>query len=261
MEADVITDWEDAWANGPHIPGGAEYPARWAQAAADFRSTAIMRDGIFWPEGTPKGLAVVIHGGWWVRFSPDDWSHLAAGALARGWAVLIPRYTLAPGARIAQIGQQVAGAIAAAAAQIAGPVVLTGHSAGGHLTARMVSAQTPLPPEVLTRVARTVPVSGLFDLRPLMRLAVNAQLQIDPAEAMAESPPLLGPASLAPMIVWVGAAERTPFLWQSRAMAATWALLGAPTRLVEERGRHHFDIVEGLTDPTSQMTEALVGGL
>lgn len=261
MEADVITDWDDAWANGAHIPGGSDYPARWAREAAAFRATARFSGGIFWPEGTPKGLVVLIHGGWWVSFSPDDWSHLAAGAVARGWAVAMPGYTLAPQARITQIGGQVAAAIIAAAAQVAGPIVLSGHSAGGHLAARMLAKGTPLPPEVLTRVVRAVPISGLFDLRPLLRLAVNRKLRLDQAEALAQSPPLLGPASPAPMTVWVGAAERAPFLWQSRAMAATWALLGVPTCLVEEAGRHHFDIVEGLTRPASPLLDAVVGAL
>ena len=41
-----------------------------------------------------------VHGGYWLRFDRDMWSHLAAGAVARGWACAIPSYTLAPEARI-----------------------------------------------------------------------------------------------------------------------------------------------------------------
>lgn len=260
MEAIVITDWDDAYANGPHIPGGADYPARWAADAAAFRATATLRDGIFWPEGRPKGLLAFIHGGWWVSFSPETWSHLAAGAVARGWAVALPGYTLAPGARIAAIGRQVAAGIEAAAGLVEGPLVLSGHSAGGHLCARML-CDGGLSPAVQARVARSVPISGLFDLRPLMGLAVNEKLRLDEAEAQAESPLLRRPAVRAPMTVWVGADERLPFLWQSRAMANVWAGLGVPTRLHEAPERHHFDVVGEMAEADSDLTEALIGGL
>lgn len=257
----VITDWDDAYANAVHIPGGAAYPARWAAEAAAFRSTARVRDGLFLPDGPPKGLAVFIHGGWWMQFGPDDWSHLAAGAVARGWAVLIAGYTLAPHARVGDMARQVAGAITDAAARVAGPIAIAGHSAGGQLCARMLCAGGPLPEAVLGRVAASLPISGLFDLRPLIRLAANRTIGIDAAEAAAESPALLIPAIRAPMTVWVGADERVPFLWQSQMMAAAWAGLGVPVRHVVEPGRHHFDVIEGLTRPGSAMTEAWLGRL
>lgn len=257
----AIIDWDDAYANAVHIPGGAAYPARWQREAAAFRATARFRDGLFWPEGAARGLAVFIHGGWWVSFSPLSFSHLAAGAVARGWAVLLPGYILAPQARIGAIGRQVAAAIAEAAGRVPGPVVLSGHSAGGQVCARMLCADGLLPPAVQGRVARSVPISGLFDLRPLMGLTANADLRIDPAEAAAESPPLLLPGSRAPMTVWIGADERQPFLWQSAMMAAAWAGLGVPMRHVVEAGRHHFDVIEGLARPDSPLTRALVGDL
>ena len=32
-----VTDWDDAYANAPHIPGGAGFPDRWAAEAGAFR--------------------------------------------------------------------------------------------------------------------------------------------------------------------------------------------------------------------------------
>ena len=46
-------------------------------------------------------LVVFVHGGYWLRFHRDIWSHFAQGLTARGWAVAMPSYTLAPEARIA----------------------------------------------------------------------------------------------------------------------------------------------------------------
>ncbi|MRX49323.1 alpha/beta fold hydrolase [Paracoccus sp. S-4012] len=260
MEA--ITDWDDEYRNSEHIAGGAEFPARWERDAAAFRQTATGREGIFWPEGTPRGLAVFVHGGYWMRFSPAHFSHLAAGPLARGWAVAMPGYTLAPEQRISAITRQVAEGIAAAAAKVEGPVVLSGHSAGGHLATRMLCADEPLPQAVAARVVRCVPVSGVFDLRPLLRLELNAVLHLDLAEARAESPALLEAARTdVPLTVWVGADERPEFLRQSALMANVWRGQGLAIRHREEPQRHHFDVIEDLADADSGLTEALVGGL
>ena len=105
------------------------------------------RFDLFLPEGTAKGLVVYIHGGYWVRFDKSSWSHLANGALAHGYAVAMPSYTLCPQARISGIVSEVGAAITEAARMIAGPIHLTGHSAGGHLATRMIAATSPLPPK------------------------------------------------------------------------------------------------------------------
>ncbi len=244
-----IDDWDDAYANTPHIPRAEAYPDRWAREAADFRATANLRDGLFWPQGTPRGLAVFIHGGYWMKFDPDFWSHLAAGALARGWAVQIPGYPLAPEARISRITAEVGAAIADAASRVAGPIVLSGHSAGGHLASRMVCRGGPLPEAVAARVVHCLPISGLFDLRPLLNTAMNATLQLDLAEAVAESPALMIPRAGTRISAWVGGGERGEFLRQSALIANIWAGLGARTENIVEPDRHHFSILDGLADP------------
>ncbi|WP_022705987.1 alpha/beta hydrolase [Paracoccus zeaxanthinifaciens] len=251
-----VTDWDDAYANGAHIAGAADYPARWTAAAQAFRDLHPPVEGagdLFLPLD-PKGLMVFIHGGYWMRFGPRDWSHLAAGALARGWACLMPRYDLAPKARIAQMTRQVAQAIAGAG--VDGPIAITGHSAGGHLAARMV-CEGVLPRDVAARVTACVPISPLSDLRPLMRTAMNETLNIDPPEALSESPALLTPLPL-PVTTWVGGAERPELIRQARLLADAWAGLGAATECVIDPGRHHFDVIEGLTRPDSPLMNRLL---
>lgn len=257
-----VTDWDDAYANTIHIPQGETYPDRFAAAAAAFRETArvepLGRGHLFLPEAVPQGLVVFIHGGYWLHSDPSYWSHLAAGPLARGWAVAMPGYPLAPSVRIAQITALVARDVTEAAGRIPGPIALTGHSAGGHLAARMICDDGTLPDAVAARVARSVPISGLFDLRPLMRTAMNATLHLDLAEAVAESPALLIPRPGIPVTAWVGGAERPEFLRQSRLLADIWAGLGAATECVIDPGRHHFDVIEALAEPESPLTRALL---
>jgi acetyl esterase/lipase len=269
----MIDDWDDAYANAAHIPEGDDYPPRWEALARAFRATmgGRLREGIPYgghprqrfdlllPEGAPRGLAVFVHGGYWKAFDRGTWSHLAAGPLARDWAVAIPGYVLAPEARIAAITAMVAEAIAAAAGEVAGPIRLAGHSAGGHLVTRQVCTDSRLPPAVAERVDRVVPISGLHDLRPLLRLTMNEALRLDAAEAAEESPALLTPRPGARVHAWVGDRERPEFVRQTTLIANIWTGLGAETAQTIEPRRHHFDVIEGLMHPGSGLVEAVVG--
>ena len=173
-----------------------------------------------------------------------------ADALARGWACAMPSYTLAPDARIGAMTAEIAQAVRAAAGRVAGPVVVTGHSAGGHLAARMGCADQTVP------VARVVPISPLADLAPLMQTDMNATLAIDPAEADRESPARLALRAGVQAHVWVGGQERPAFLWQARTLSEAW---NCPWTV--EAGRHHFDVIDGLTDPNSALMAACLDGL
>lgn len=260
-------DWEDAFANAPHIPGGEDYPDHWRATAQTFRATATGRTDIvygdaerarldlFLPEVRTRGLLVFVHGGFWLAFDKSYWSHLAVGPLALGWAVALPSYTLTPDARIGQITTQVGQAITRAAELVDGPIHLAGHSVGGHLVTRMVCDDSPLASNVSDRIKRVVSISGLHDLRPLQLHSMNATLQLDPAEAAAESPVLRCPRRDVAVTAWVGAAERPEFLRQSSLLAEAWQI-----PLVADPGRHHFDVIEGLTDPEHPLTRCLVEG-
>lgn len=256
-----ITDWDDAYANGAHIPGAEAYVPRWTAAAAAFRAAhppqPLGRGHLFLPKDQPRGLMVFIHGGYWMRFDPTLWSHLAQGALAAGWACAMPGYPLAPEARIAQMTRIVADQLAQAAAQVAGPIAVTGHSAGGHLAARMICPGV-LPDDLAARVTACVPISPLTDLRPLLRTALNDTLHLDEAEAWAESPALLTPRPGIPVTTWVGGMERPEFIRQARLLADIWAGVGAATDCVIDPGLHHFNVIEALSRPDSPLMRRLL---
>jgi len=269
-----ISDWNDAYANGPNIPGGERWPQAWVAPAQAYRDELVGRDratldivygdrprnrlDLFLPEGKPSGLVVFVHGGFWRALDKSFWSHLARGSVERGYAVAMPSYRLCPEIRIADITREVAAAIARAAAMIEGPLLLTGHSAGGHLVTRMISATSPLAESVRARIHNTVSISGVHDLRPLMKTAMNGDLRIDDAEAQTESPALLQPVPGARLTCWVGASERPEFLRQNALLANIWIGLGAQTRAIEEPGRHHFNVIDGLADPHHPLLQTLL---
>ena len=263
-------DWDDAYANGAHIPGAAEFPPRWERAAASFRNSLGDRaetgisygDGtrqvadLFLPEGNAKGLAVFVHGGYWMKFGNAYWSHLSAGALAHGWAVAMPQYTLCPEVRISNITAEIGQAVTELATRIDGPILLAGHSAGGHLVTRMVCSDSPLPGPVAERISHVLSISGVHDLRPLLRTEMKDGLRLDDAEAIAESPALAEPRTKARLTCWVGADERPEFVRQNALLANIWTGFGVETRCVEQPGKHHFDVIDALADPEDEMVRA-----
>jgi alpha-beta hydrolase superfamily lysophospholipase len=214
---------------------------------------------LFFPERESFGLVVFVHGGYWKAFDKSFWSHLAEGSLARGYGIAIPSYTLCPNARIVEITKEIAAAIERAATEIRGPISLCGHSAGGHLVTRMICHTSPLREATASRVALTLSISGLHDLRPLMATAMNDVLRIDSDEALTESPALLAPRPRQRVVAWVGADERPEFIRQSGILEMMWRGFDARIALVEEPRRHHFNVIDGLVDPGHVLTKALVG--
>ncbi|MGB5559944.1 MAG: alpha/beta hydrolase [Paracoccaceae bacterium] len=266
-------DPDIAYENASFIPDAAAYPERWQTEARAWReaqhdigrarlnlaygTTERQRLDLFLPAGRPGGLLIFIHGGYWRMFERQCWSHFAAGATARGWVVAMPSYTLAPQARIRDITAEIANAVTHTAGLAPGSIVITGHSAGGHLAARMVCRDVALPDAVAARIKRVVPISPLSDLRPLMQTKMNDDLRLDAAEAGTESPALQRALRDIPVTVWVGAEERPAFLDQARWLADAWP----NAKLHVDPGRHHFDVIDGLCDPGSPLMCALLGGL
>ncbi len=259
-----MTDMDDAYANGAYIKGAADYVPRWAQAAEAFRDSlgARARLGLsygpsermaldmFRPEGVEQGTLIFVHGGYWLKFDRSYWSHLAAGALARGWAVAMPSYDLCPSVRIAGITQQICQAVIEVAGGSTGPISLAGHSAGGHLVSRML-APGMLPEVVRARLTHVVPISPVADLEPLLRTSMNAEFGMDAGMARAESP-VHQPKPEVPVTVWVGGAERPAFLDQAQMLADAWGCAHVVTP-----DEHHFNVIDALVDPDSDLIARL----
>jgi acetyl esterase/lipase len=269
-----LIDWDDAYTNAAYIPDGDSYPSRWLKLAEAYRQSLgahgrsklniaygagdRQKYDLFKPAGSANGLMIFIHGGYWLRFDRSYWSHLAQGAVDSGWSVAMPSYTLAPEASVAQITREVARAVTGIADEHAGPIVLAGHSAGGHLASRMLCRNSPLPASVQSRIGHVMSISGLHDLRPLLRTAMAAKLFRSDEEAAAESPALLEPATGARIACWVGTEERPEFLRQNDLLANIWTGLGADMQCRHASGRHHFNVIDDLSDAGSEMLRCLL---
>lgn len=268
-----MIDWDDAFNNMGYVPGAKDLPAQWSAAASAYRQEMAQagrltedlaygegpreRMDLFAPAGDRSGLVVFVHGGYWRMFDKSFWSHLAAGCVARGWTVALPSYPLAPEARISEITGAIGRAVARAAKRVPGPIRLAGHSAGGHLVARMICPGA-LPGDVAARLVRVVSISGLHQLGPLVKTEMNATLRLTPEEARAESPAALEPLKTVHLTAWVGAQERPEFLRQTRLIEEVWGLKGADVSAVYDPGHHHFSVIEALARPDSSLTDEIL---
>ena len=260
---------DDAYENRLHIPNADRHLAAWPMDAATFRELHPDCDrhrayaaadraayDLFLPAGgleAARGIVGIVHGGYWVALSKDDFSHLASGMLDRGWAVAMIGYTLAPQARIAEITREIAAAVTALGAIGAGPLRLAGHSAGGHLVTRMMCQDVTLGAAAMDRLDRVVSISGIHDLRPLQTLAKNDLWRLDDDESVRESSVLQRPRHNIDLVCVAGADERPEFIRQNALLPLVWQGLGVPGQCQLLAGHNHFTIIETLTDPQSQL--------
>lgn len=164
----------------------------------------------FYSDEEYKGTIIFLHGGYWQFCDKQDFSFIASTPLSLGFDVVLVEYTLAPDASLADICQQIGVALDAIAQRVKArgdkPVYLTGHSAGGHLAA--LWQHHPV-------VQAVFPISGIFELQPLLTSYVNQQLQLTTQQIVALSPARNIPASLKPMVLFYGVAELPELIGQS----------------------------------------------
>ncbi|WP_425826802.1 alpha/beta hydrolase [Streptomyces fractus] len=211
--------------------------------------------------GRPRPALVVVHGGYWRMLSRHDTAFMARALADAGVATVSVDYSLAPDADLEEIVRQVRAAVAwvhchgAAYGLDPDRIVVAGSSAGGHLAAAAMcggwQAALGLPGDV---VKAGLPISGLFDLRPLVDSFANEWLHLDEARAAVLSPllapPPEGPAPRA--VVAVAEHDGSGFLAQSRSFHAAWSR-HADSELLVVPGRHHYDVFLDLADSNSAL--------
>ena len=205
------------------------------------------------PAADPNAPCLVfIHGGYWQRNSREQFAGLIAGPHAMGWSAAIPGYTLAPDASLTEIAAEIAAALDWLGAHgpahgISGPVVLSGWSAGGHLTAYCLGH--PL-------VRAGLAISGIFELGPLRDTMLNERLRLTDVE-IATLSPLRLPMTGKPLAIAYGTAELPPLVSDSRALHARRSQAHLPGPLLPVPGGDHFTIVHALRDRDGMLTRAL----
>jgi acetyl esterase/lipase len=259
-------DFEAEYNNRARVPDHPAHIAGWQRDAAAYRETARCdldvaygpgerhRLDLFHPQTADTGGPIVlfIHGGYWQAFDKSSSSHLARGANERGLTVAVPSYTLAPAATLAEIIAEIEMAADFIMQRTGRPIVATGHSAGGHLAACLMARRPQQRP-----VRAAMPISGLFDLPPLVPTSINKGLGLTIEEAHRLSPIEWTPPKSGHLVAVVGGAESSEFLRQSRAIVGEWGKAGVTARYHEVAGAHHFNVIAGLADPADPLVNIL----
>jgi acetyl esterase/lipase len=209
------------------------------------------------PCGTPGAPTLAyIHGGYWQTNDKEPYAFLGESLLPAGFNFALIEYTLAPAARLDAIVGEVRAAVAWIidhAAEHGGDprrVFVSGHSAGGHLTAMAMTDP---------RVAGGVAISGIYDLEPIRLNYLNDKLRLDQSEAERNSPLLHMPARPAPLVVTVGLGELPELIRQSTEYAEAWRKQGLAGRYLPLERHDHFSILEELARPDGAILAALKG--
>lgn len=259
------------------VSNAADYAGKWAEMAEATRLKLEHRANLaygphprewidFFPARTPKGCVVFIHGGYWRSFSKDSFSWAADALVPAGFSVAVINYPLCPEVTIDAIADACQRAVAYLWREVLsgverGRLIVTGHSAGGYLTARLLLTDWRTFGLERQIFCGGVPVSGVFELEPLLQTSINEQAQLNSEDAKAWSvrPAALGREALegVKIAVCVGGLESHEFKRQSREFALA---TGVPEALfIESPNRHHFDVIEDIRDKKSALFRAVSG--
>ena len=251
-------DLEKEYNNRARVPDNPAIIASWAGESAAYRQIKPPQairygDGerhVFDLFEAGDGPCVMyVHGGYWQALDKSFHSIHARGLNELGVSVAVPSYDLCPNVRIGDIVENIRAACVTLNQTTGAPVIVSGHSAGGHLAACMLATESHVP--------AAYAISGVFELAPLTATSLNEKLLLDAAEAEALSP-ILWPAPEGKTLdAVVGEIESGEFLRQSADMVRAWGNDGVETRYEEIADANHFTVIAPLTDPRSAMCERI----
>jgi arylformamidase len=208
---------------------------------------------------------VFIHGGYWRAMDKREHAFPALAFAPAGITLISVNYALAPNVSLTEIVRQCRAALiwvyrnAPFFGGDRSRIYVSGHSAGGHLTAMMLATDwTGLAPDMPADLVKGgCPISGLYDLEPIRLSYLNADLRLDQHEAAENSPVLLEPSGAQWMIVTAGGLESAEFHRQQSGLIDKWRVAGLEIEAVESPGKHHFNVVTQLADSDSLLFSAI----
>jgi arylformamidase len=218
-----------------------------------------------YPAGDGAPILMYVHGGYWTRRTSTEFGFVARGPVSRGVATVVTNYALCPDVTMDEVVRQTRAAVAWVyrnAQSFDGDperIHVAGHSAGGHLTAMLLSTEWEddygLPADVIK--SATV-ISGLFDLAPFPYTYLQPKLQLTWDQVRRNSPILHIPDGAPPLLVAYGEGEPAEMIRQSEDYLAAWKSeeLEGDRRILY--GKNHYDVIDGFLDGDSPLCSAIL---
>ena len=254
---------EREYNNRALVPEHPAFFARWERDSKFVRETlpctldlpygpdALHRVDLF-RAADPRGTLVFIHGGYWRSLDKSMFSWLASPWVAAGINVAMPNYRLCPAVRIEDIVDDALAAVnwlfeSAGRNEFSMErVVVSGHSAGGHLTAALFAAERERLAFDPARIAGGVPISGIFDFEPMRLFSFNSDFALDAAAVERLAVHKRKPTISAPLVIAAGAAESSEFRRQSMLLADAWSPQVRSLLMLPDL--NHFSVVDAFAE-------------
>jgi arylformamidase len=254
------------------VPDNAKWVDHWVQESERARATMTChldrRYGespgetidIFPARKGDGSCMMFIHGGYWRSRDKRDFSFLAPAWVDAGVSLAVTNYDLCPNVTVEEIVRQMLRASrwlwlhAEEYGMDEDRLYVSGHSAGGQLTAMMMAAVWPafdrrLPKDLYKG---GLAISGIYDMRPMVQVDwLNGDLRMNEAEAIKVSPAFLPAATRAPVMTCVGGDESSEFHRQNTLLGQRWR--GAFAGDIPMPGTHHFSVLDGLANQSSAL--------
>jgi arylformamidase len=246
------------------VPDHPQYFARWAEGSQKARATMTchldLRYGDMpgetidlFPSRRGDGSCMMfIHGGYWRSLDKRDFSFLAPAFVTGGISLAVVNYDLCPKVSMEEIVRQMLRASrwlwlhAEEYGMDQDRLYVSGHSAGGHLTAMLMTALWAVFDSRLPKI------SGVYDLRPIMSVDwLNVDLRLDAETALRLSPAFSPPATRAPVMTAVGGDESSEFLRQNALLGERWRSAFAGDLTV--KGANHFSVMDAMATERGEL--------
>jgi arylformamidase len=198
-----------------------------------------------------RATLLYFHAGYWQGRDKAQFRFLAPAFIDAGWNVALVNYPLCPEVSLAELTEAVRAAPAAIAQATNGPLVICGHSAGGHLAVELALTDTRGEPR--PAIAAIIALSGVYDLQPLLATSLNDRLRLTSESAQAASPLGRVGAGRPPALFAVGGLETQAFQDQTRVMAKAWAAAGNRQQVEIVAATDHFSLLRAFADPRSAL--------
>lgn len=215
-------------------------------------------------EQGPRPVHIYLHGGYWRAQDKANYGYIAGMLVEHGITTVIVNYELCPGSTLDGVVDSALAAFAWICGNIAiyggdpRAISLSGHSAGGHLVAEILSTDWAARGVDASGIIGAVAVSGIFDPAPAEGTTVNEQLQLTP-ELIARHNVETRPITVrCPVALMVGGDE--PWLWIEQTYRYSHHLhrQGNQPSVQVLPNYNHFSILTPFMDPTSPIGAALL---
>jgi arylformamidase len=215
----------------------------------------------------PHPIHVFFHGGYWKSNTKNDFGFVAKPFVPYGVTTIVVEYPLIPSVRMGTLIERCCASMEWAwrnAESFGGDknnITVSGHSAGGHITAMMMQTDWPSYGDGLPKdlVKGGCSISGVSDLDPVRLSFQNDELQFSPKEAAEFSTLFMDPKHAGPLLAVAGGIEGPEFIRQTTELADAWAAKGMDVKGWIMEGKHHFTTINQYLDPESELSRAVRG--